>query len=258
MRKKIHQILLAFTTIIVLSLIVVYFFRNTEEKNVVRDFPEIQLSDNLNIVTEYNAIDYYIVGDSIKGIQYNLSKYIEEISDLNVNIFLENNLERSIRKLKEKEYDIIARNIPVTQELKEELAFTIPISKGKQVLVQREKTVDDSTFFISNQIELANKTVYVTWNSPAILRIKNLSEEIAEPIYINEDHNYTAEQLLYMVAYDEIDYAVIDENIALCNQRMFPNININTDIGFNQLQAWAVRKDSPVLLDSLNSWIQQY
>ncbi|MDR0546659.1 MAG: glutamine ABC transporter substrate-binding protein, partial [Dysgonamonadaceae bacterium] len=30
------------------------------------------------------------------------------------------------------------------------------------------------------------------------------------------------------------------------------------DISFTQLQAWAVRKSSPVLLDSLNVWMTEY
>jgi ABC-type amino acid transport substrate-binding protein len=36
-----------------------------------------------------------------------------------------------------------------------------------------------------------------------------------------------------------------------------PKIDIATDIGFTQLNAWVVRKTSPVLRDSLNAWLRQ-
>lgn len=240
----------------ILSFVIFFFSCKKEITNILnRDYPEIKSSGIINIVTEYNSENYYIFGDTIKGNQYDLIKYIEKQSGLKVNINLENNLERSIQKLNSNEYDIIACNIPITEELGRELSFTIPIAKDKHVLVQRKK--EESNCFISTQLDLANKKIYVPKNSPAIFRILNLSEEIAEPIFINEDHQYTAEQLLYMVAFNEIDYTIVNQKIALNNQKIFPNIDINMDIGFNQFQAWGIRKDCQELRDSLNNWIKK-
>ena len=64
-------------------------------------------------------------------------------------------------------------------------------------------------------------------------------------------------QLMIMVAKGDIDYAVCDQQIARMTQKKLPEVDILTDVSFTQLQSWAVRKDSPVLLDSLNSWLQQ-
>ena len=243
----------------VIILIIIILVRNNSEKQTsIRDYPEIKESGELNIVMEYNSIDYYIDKDTIKGIQYNLAKKIEQYSGLKVNIFLENNLVKSIQDLEKNQYDIIARNIPITNEIKEHLSFANPIAKSKQILVQRKNNENDSVIFISNQLELANKIIHVPENSPAILRIKNLSDEIAEPIYIQEDKQYTGEQLIYKVAYNEIDYVVVDNDIALINKDLFPNLDINTDITFTQLQAWAVRKESPILRDSLNVWLGEW
>jgi membrane-bound lytic murein transglycosylase MltF len=229
--------------------------RPTTVSTVSRDWPEIEAEGILNIVTEYNLVDYYVSGDSITGMQYELCKYVEKRSGLKVNIFLENSLEICIRKLENKTYDVIALNIPVTNEGKKILAFTLPITYNKQVLIQRKPSDPKDLPLIRNQIELGRKTIFVPKNSPCILRLQNLSEEIAEPVYIKEIDDYTQEQILYMVAYRQIDYAVVDKKIALKNKALFPEIDMDTDISFTQLQAWAVRKDSPTLLDSLNSWI---
>jgi membrane-bound lytic murein transglycosylase MltF len=241
------------------ALLIYGIVRKFSERPIsLRDYPAIEASGVLNVVTEYNSVGYYVSGDSIAGIQYDLCRYIEKRSGLQVNIILENSLEVSIQKLNDNTCDVIALNIPITNESKKELAFTVPVTQNKQVLVQRKPKGDEAIPLIRNQMDLANETILVPKNSPGILRLQNLSEEIAEPIYIQEVENYTQEQILYMVAYGQKDYAVVDKEIALKNAKLFPEIDIQTDISFTQLQAWAVRKNAPVLLDSLNVWIAGY
>ena len=250
--------LITLFSLIFVAMILVSLLIQRSEEILPRDYPEIQKFGVLNVSMEYNTSDYYLADDSIVGMQYELCKYISERSGLDVNILLENNLGTSIEYLKNQTVDIIARNIPVTVENRNELNFTVPVRKSKQVLIQRKRNPENDSTYISNQIQLAHKTIYLPEGSTAILRIKNLSDEIAEPIYIKEIKEYAQEQILYMVAFGEIDYAVIDREIALMNQTMFPEIDLHVDISFTQLQAWAVRKDSPVLLDSLNIWITEY
>jgi len=223
-----------------------------------RDLPEIKAKKTLAVVTEYNSLDFYVSGDSIAGFQYELCRYIAQRSGLTIHIFLENDFETAIKKLENNTYDVIAQNIPITNENKQFLAFTVPITQNKQVLLQRKRNTADSVLFIASQLDLANQTIYVTKNSPAILRLNHLAEEIAEPIHIKEITGYTSEQLIYMVAKKEIDYAVVDKEIAIKNAPMFPELDFSTDISFTQLQAWALRKTSPVLLDSLNVWITAF
>lgn len=223
-----------------------------------RDLPEIKAAKTLNVVTEYNSSDFYVAGDTIAGFQYDLCQFISQRSGLSVQIFLENDLETAIQKLENNTYDVIAQNIPITNENKQFLAFTVPTTQNKQVLVQRKRNTADSVLFIATQLDLANQTIYVAKNSPAIMRLDHLSEEIAEPIHIKEIAGYTSEQLIYMAAHKEIDYAVADKEIALKNAKMFPELDFSIDISFNQLQAWALRKTSPVLLDSLNTWITAF
>jgi membrane-bound lytic murein transglycosylase F len=110
---------------------------------------------------------------------------------------------------------------------------------------------------IRNQLDLAQKTLYIPKDSPALLRLQNLGHEIGDTIYVVEDELYSTEQLMIMVAKGDIDYAVCDQQIARMTQKNLPEVDILTDVSFTQLQSWAVRKDSPVLLDSLNSWLQQ-
>lgn len=251
--RKLQTLYLFLLALALLTMIVLY--RVIDRDPAIRDYRQIRDDGFLNVVMEYTESGYRLSGDSIPAIQYDLCKFIADRSRLEVNIFLEKNLEKCIGGLEKGTYDVIARNIPVTIPGREQLSFTIPVTRDKLVLIQRKT---DKGVAIRNQIDLSGKTIHVLRNSPAILRLKNLGEEIGEEIHIREIDNHTREQLLHLVAYEEIDYAVIDREVAEANRPLFPEIDFQTEISFTQLHAWAVRKETPVLLDSLNIWIREY
>ena len=223
-----------------------------------RDYSEIISSGDLNVVTDYNSIGLYASGDSLQGFQRDMILALEKEWGIKVNLFLENSLEENLEGLRTMQYDLVARNIPVNIQLKDSFAFTNPITLNKQVLVQRKQLYNDSIEPIRQHLDLARKTIHVAADSPAILRLNNLSHEIGDTIFIVEDPLYEAEQLVMMVASGDIDFTVCDEKTAEQLAKAIPEIDVETDISFTQLESWAVRKDSPVLLDSLNSWLHRF
>jgi membrane-bound lytic murein transglycosylase MltF len=224
----------------------------------VRDYPQIKKSGELNVVTDYNAIGYFVSGDTLAGFQYELLRRLEKDWQIKVNIFLENKLEENIEGLLSQRYDIIARNIPVNIDLRNKVAFTQPVLLNKEVLVQRKAEYNNGIEPIRQHLELAKKTIHVPANSPVILRLDNLSHEIGDTIFIIQDPSYETEQLIMKVAGGDIDFTVCDEKIATQMEKRLPEIDIKTDIGFTQFDSWAVRKDSPILLDSLNIWFSNF
>ena len=86
---------------------------------------------------------------------------------------------------------------------------------------------------------------------------KNVAHEIGDTIYVEEGTKIMrAGPLVIMVAKGDIEFAVINENMAQQMASEFPEIDYQTDISFTQFQSWALRKTSPVLLDSLNVWLK--
>ena len=227
-------------------------FRSSDAPEEERDFAQIKASGTLKIATSYNSLNYYVKGDTIEGVQYELIKRLGKHFGLKIEIFLENDLQKSFEGLKKGRYDIVARNIPVTSELRELYAFTDPFRFSRQVLIQNKNKENPP---LRNQLDLAGETLYINANSPVKLRIKNLEDEIGDTIHIVESP-YDTEQLVMMVAHGEIEYAVGDlETVQLLSPR-FKDIDYNTDITFDQLQSWALRKNSPALLDSINLWLK--
>jgi len=167
--------------------------------------------------------------------------------------------------LLEKECDIIAINLTKTKERSKIIDFTIPHSQTKQVLVQRkpdnwrELTKDEiDSKLIRNQLDLANKVVYVQKGTSYAERIKNLSDEIGDHIIIIEKADLEVEQLIELVASGEIEYTVADENIAMVNQTYYPILDIETAISFPQNLAWGVRKEDDSLKMAINKWLKDF
>lgn len=231
--------------------------KNEPQSSGPRDYTQIKEEGVLRLITEYNQSGYYISGDTIEGFQYELSQAIARVSGLEIQTHLEMSLAESFKALADQTCDVIARNIPITTEIKTDYLFTEPIVFNKQVLVQRTAEANQGIEPIRNQLDLARKTLYIPKDSPALLRLQNLEHEIGDSLFVMEDELYSSEQLAIMVAKGDIDFAVCDQQIAILSKRQLPEIDIDTDISFTQLQSWAVRKDSPVLKDSLNSWLDQ-
>lgn len=223
-----------------------------------RDYADIVKEGVLRVATEYNSISFYVDGDTIAGFNYELIHAFARDKGLRVNIDPYMSFEDRIRGLNEKRYDVIAYGILATSAQKDSLLLTSPIILNRQVLVQRKKTGENDSLYIRTQLDLAQRTLHVVKGSPSILRIQNLGNEIGDTIYIKEIDKYGSEQLISMVAHGDIDYAVCDESIALAAADSLPQIDINTAISFTQFYSWAVSKQSPALLDSLNTWLDKF
>ena len=247
-----------YLSLLIICLIIMFILRNNlkSETSQIRDYPEILKEDTLRIVTDYNPLSYYVTQDSIIGFDYELANLISKRSGLAVLVFPEVSLSKSLQGLNKNEYDIVGRTLPVTTESKQEYNFTETILLNKQVLIQRKPEFNNNTKPIRNQLDLARKTLYIISDAPARYRIENLAHEIGDTIYVKEETKYGAEQLVIMVAKGDIEFAVINENIAQQMASEFPEIDYQTDISFTQFQSWALRKTSPVLLDSLNVWLK--
>ncbi|MCP9611402.1 transporter substrate-binding domain-containing protein [Coprobacter tertius] len=223
----------------------------------IRDYEQIAKSDTLRIVTDYTPLSYRVSGDTVIGFDYELAHLISKRSGLVVEVYPEVSLSKSLEGLNENRYDIVGRPIPITTENKQNYNFAETIQLNKQVLVQRKAEYNNGKKPIRNQLNLGKKELYIVRDTPTRLRIENLSHEIGDTIYIKEEPVYGAEQLVIMVAKGDIDYVVCDETIARKMAKEYSEIDYGTDISFTQFQSWALRKNSPVLLDSLNVWLKE-
>ena len=235
------------------ALIAHYLIKKEEKpKGHPRDYAEIAAEGIIHASTEYNSISFYVDDDTLSGFHYELIEAFARDHGLQAAISPEMSFNKRLEGLADGKYDVIAYGILATSELKDSLLLTTPIVLNKQVLVQRKlENVPDSSLFIKSQLDLAGKTLHIVKGSPSILRIRNLGNEIGDTIYVEEI-------LIALVAHGDIDYAVCDESIARTAADSIPQIDINTAISFTQFYSWGVNKQSPILLDSLNTWLDSF
>ncbi len=220
------------------------------------DLARITESGVLKAVVDYNSTNYFIYRGRPMGFQYELLQLLSKDLGVRLDIRVSNNLKETFNGLQNGKYDLVAKNLTITQARRSEVDFTVPLQKTRQVLVQRNKskTENDSTY-INGTMKLAGKKVYVQKNTSFSRRLKRLSEEIGQNIEIVEDTVYGVEQLVARVANGEIDYTVCDENVAILNKTYYPNLDVSLRLSFPQNIAWAVRKGSPEWKAYLDNWI---
>ena len=259
-RPKLRLFRYLVPVIIILALIFTFRYCGKQEKPLghPRDYAAIAKEGILRVATEYNSISFYVDGDTISGFHYELIQAFARDKRPKAEITPVMSFEERLKGLSEGRYDVIAYGILATSKLKDSLLLTSPIVLNKQVLVQRKENGENDSLYIRNQLDLARRTLHVVKGSPSILRIQNLGNEIGDTIYIKEIEKYGPEQLISLVAHGDIDYAVCDESIAQAVADSLSQIDINTAISFTQFYSWAVSKQSPVLLDSLNTWLDKF
>lgn len=239
---------------------VVMWPRSEETKSTrPRTYEEIVRSGIIRATTEYNSVGFHVDHDTIVGFHYELFQAFARDKGLQAEIIPEMELNTQLEGINHGTFDIIAGSLLITSEQKDSLLlFSHPILLNRQVLVQRKPKSEQDTAYIAQQLQLAQKTVYLPEGSPVKYRIHNLSAEIADTIYVKELPKYGSEQLMALVAHGDIDYAICEESIAKRLIGQYPQLDIDTAISFNQFYGWGVSKESQALLDTLNAWLDSY
>jgi membrane-bound lytic murein transglycosylase F len=233
-------------------------------KTEIIDLDEIMGNNKLVVITDFNSTDYFIYRGLPMGYQYELLKELTDYLGIKLDVMVSNDLDDSFRRLMEGECNLIAINLTVTKERRKYVDFTVPHGQTRQVLVQRKpdnwRTMGQAELgkkLIRNQLDLAGKTIHVQNGSSYSERLKSLSDEIGDTIYIMETTE-EAEQLISLVAEGAIEYTVCDENVALVNRTYYPNIDVETAISFPQYIAWAVQKGNATLKREIDTWLTEF
>jgi len=206
--------------------------------------------DTLNVAIEISPTGLSLAGDTLSGEYYTLLRDVCRRHGRPLRFHPYTRLEDALAWLREGRCRLIVGDLPVTAEMRGELIFVNPVGVDKQVLVQ---LADSSA--IKNQFDLAGQTVHVAKESPYIQRLRNLSHEIGDTIFVIEDSEYSSEQLVILTAIGEIPRAVVNRATAESLRSRYPNLDLSVDISFNQFQSWALAPSDTLLRDTLNHWL---
>jgi membrane-bound lytic murein transglycosylase F len=243
---------------------------NQPSKENLFSLPEVDSDLNAIIQRGYitalvdnNSVSYFIYKGQPMGYEYELLKLLASHLHVGLKIKVTSGVENAIERLNKGDGDIIAFPLTVTKTRTKSVAFTKAHFNVHQVLVQRKPlnwqklTPDEiNETLIRHPHELVKKEVHVIGGTSFELHMKHLAEEVGGDILLKIDTPSTeSESLIRKVATGEIDYTVTDHMTAQVNAAYYSNIDVNTILSLSQQIAWAVRKNSPSLLEAINSWL---
>jgi len=215
----------------------------------------------ITALVDNNSLSYFIYKGHPMGYEYELLQLLSKRLKVGLKIKITSGVDRAIEQLNKGEGDILAFPLTINKSRKKYVTFTRPHFNTYQVLVQRKpegwrKTSPDQWNIIRNPVDLIGKEVHVISGMSYEVRLEHLSEELGGDIIVKRDTlTSESESLIRRVATGEIDYTVADHTMAQVNAAYYPNLDVGTVLSVPQQIAWAVRQNSPKLLETLNEWL---
>ena len=242
--------------LIIVSIAIMITSCTNPKASSTNDYQEIIKSDTLRVITLNTSTSYFIYRDQEMGYHYDMIKNFANEKGLELEIIVAPNNTALYKMLDENIGDIIAYDMPIENEKKDSVLYCGLNQISHQVLIQR---AEQSDTLINDVAELIDKDIYVLKGSKYETRIENLNRELGGGIDIKhvDSDSLVVEDLIRMVSKGDIKYTLAENSVARVNQTYFRNIDINLPVSFDQRTSWAVRKDSPVLADSLNAWFER-
>jgi membrane-bound lytic murein transglycosylase F len=126
-------------SVIVFGIVLIYrYFDGLDDnKDKLRDLNQIKKDGVLNVVIGTNPIDYFIYQGQPMGFQLEMLEKFTSEHNLELNIIVENDPQKGINMLLNRDCDILAQSFINSSERDLLVDFTIPIRQTHQVLVQR-------------------------------------------------------------------------------------------------------------------------
>lgn len=213
--------------------------------------------DTLAVAIEMSPLTYNLRNDTADGFDYQVLRNIAAVHGLQVKFYPVADLEAAFQGLYDHKYNILVGSLPSTSAMKQYFPLTDAVYYDRQVLVQRADSAGGRGPVLSQE-QLLGDTVWVAEGSPYKTRLRNMSLELGDTIFVECVPGYSSEQLAILTALGEVRQAVVNKAIAGRIAAHYPQLDVSTPISLSQFQVWAVAPHDTVLLDSLNSWLAEF
>jgi membrane-bound lytic murein transglycosylase F len=244
---------------------------------VSRDLDKIRERGTLTVLAPYNSTTYFVYRGEPLGYEYELLREFAASEGLALKMVVVTDPKSLLPLLNEGEGDIAASRLVPTPETQAQAAFTSALYQTEPALVQQAEApasagkaaekalapgpadpspeVDIQARLVTRPAQLAGKRVDLPEKSPYERTLVELSDEISGEINVVELGELQDEALAQKVARGEVEFTVMQANLAELKEAEFSNLKVRPVIGRKHEVAWAVRKNSPRLLAELNNWI---
>jgi len=195
---------------------------------------QIKERGELRVVTRYAPTSYYVKGEQLAGLEYELAQQFAKHLNVKLKIIVPDNLTNMLELLTLGQADLAAAGLTVTEKRKESFIFGPVYQEVTQQLVYKRgnKKPKKVTDLLDSHLE-------VVANSSHVAQLKSYQEEIPKLSW-TENSNIDSSGLLELVELELIDYTIADSNEFIASQRLFPELRVAFDLSEPQPLAWAM------------------
>ncbi len=248
-----------FVVLGLLLLLTGYFWREhrrAEQRARDLEAKQMALPDTLDVACSTGALTYFLYKEEPMGYEYELLKLFAESIGRPFRLHSIESVDSIHDLLKSGAIDLSIRPEAINKEAEGSFRFVGLEQESAIVLVQRRLNRRQDSLYIRQVPELLNRKVYVEDGSRYEQRIRHLSEQLGGTIDLEfaADSLNSSEELIDMVARHVIDYAFVDEQVALLSKAYYPNIDVSLKVAFPQKMKWLCNNERKGLAIALDKW----
>lgn len=240
-----HFILLHVSFLCLVFVFACSLIRHKKFTNKINTLERIRQTGKLRLITTHSLNTYYHYEGEPMGFEFDLAKEFAKFLNVELDVITPgwNNM---FDTLDQGKGDFLAAGISITKERLDHAVFSIPYMTIQQRVIHHSKTLGPK-----NIEDMKYRTFHVRRESAYHSRLEKLQATGVDFNYIVHD-NIPTENLIAMVHNREIRYTLANSNIALLNQRYYPDIRIGIPVQEKEPLAWAVRKNDIDMLNQIN------
>jgi membrane-bound lytic murein transglycosylase F len=249
---------------------------------IKRDLAEVKERGQLVVLAPYNSTTYFLYRGEPLGYEYELLQSFAKEQGVALKVIVATDRKSFYSMLNAGDADLVAARLIPTEEDKRDVAFTRELYHTEPALVQQALPPDKANLpaaaekalqpgpadelpemdiqarRITRPSQLAGETVTLPEKSAYRRTLLELSDNISGDINVVEmGGKIEDEALAEKVAKGEVEFTVMQGNLAELKEAEFQNLKVRPIVGRSHSVAWAVRKNSPELANELNRWIEE-
>ncbi|MBW1818944.1 MAG: transporter substrate-binding domain-containing protein [Deltaproteobacteria bacterium] len=228
-----------------------------------KDLPEMKKRGFIRALVTFSKTDFFLTDGRPRGLQTEYLQQYEKILNKGLGkrerrtgiVYIPVPFNRLIPALTAGEGDIAAAYLTITPEREKQVAFVSGRRRKIDELVVTAKGVKD----LNTVEDLSGRMVYVLRGSSYAAHLRALNTRLRakgrKPVNIREaDVRLLTEDILEMVNAGVVEITVSDDYKARLWAEVLPGLVVRDDLKVNSGGniGWAVRKNNPKLIESLN------